>query len=417
VNQEAGHEIEVLPWEKIMKKTLRAAILFIPLVLISCDLAGVIFTMFFPPKTGAGFTFTIGAGGGTAYDPITDTSVSIPAGALAGDTAITCKGFSTAADFNAALPGTPEFVAGVRLEPDGQTFSSPITLSLPIDAGLGAMYQDTVPLFFWDAATSTWKWVADGTVDEDRTHLIAKVSHFSAYAALSYPNGQAVHDAFYGAFNSNPAGTVPGDSLISWWQAASNIAGRNHMINGECYKAVGVQSWVQWHIDVDNGGTITPYDNQSLTTWGKVISPVVSLDYYWDVSTKVGGVEKQNILDVLFTIYLEFDPDCEPPSPFQGTHSYSFTGDYYGIGAFNVDARGFFSFRGTATSSVDPTAMSAFGVSGSINSNSGVVYDNGGNPGVDGTVTTSGGSGTWTSTATADDGTVLNFSGTWTVTP
>jgi hypothetical protein len=124
----------------------------------------------------------------------------------------------------------------------------------------------------------------------------------------------------------------------------------------------------------------------------------------------------QSILQVLFTIYLKPDPDCTLPNPFRGTHSYDFTGDYEGGGSLYVDEDGFFSFRGTATSRADSSQQVPFGVSGSINADTGVVYCAGGGVTATGTVGASSGFGTWTSTATDDEGNVYTFNGTWTST-
>jgi hypothetical protein len=398
-----------------MSKRFVVCLTVLLMFLSSCELLQTLHTVFWPPEEGGGFTFEIGPAGGSAYDPTSGASLLVPAGALAAPTEITCKGFVGYADFNAAFASSAEFVAGARLEPDGLEFDVPVTLNLPINVDLAEMCQDTVPLFVWDADTGSWVWAADAVVNDSREFLIASVSHFSTYAALQYPGGQAVRSMFLTYFGSSPAGDSAGESTVAWWMGASSIMGRNHTIGGDCYKAVGTHCDLAWAIDKEGSGVWTHYEGQVEELEGATSSSnVLQLSYFWDNSEAEGEVEHQSIISMLFTIYLEPDPDCTLPNPYRGTHSFSFTGDYYGSDSLIVDEDGGFFFHGTATSTVDSTQQSAFDISGSINATTGIVYSAGVGVTASGTMGSSGGGGTWTSTAIDDEGNVLTFSGTWT---
>src|SRR5262245_38775453 len=73
---------------------------------------------------GAPSVQTIGAGGGTITNAGAGFTIDIPAGALASDTEITVQPIT-----NTAWGGIGQ---GVRLTPDGLTFTQPVTLTFDI---------------------------------------------------------------------------------------------------------------------------------------------------------------------------------------------------------------------------------------------------------------------------------------------
>ena len=105
---------------------------------------------------------TIGTAGGTATFPSGPTLV-IPAGALASSTAITIE------DTGQTGAGGGRIYA---FGPSGTTFSSPVTVQMPVGSGL------TVPTVYWTRAGSTTLYDALPTTVSGTT-ATAQVTHFS----------------------------------------------------------------------------------------------------------------------------------------------------------------------------------------------------------------------------------------------
>ena len=119
---------------------------------------------------------TIGAAGGTLSAADGGLVVTVPAGAVAADTVFTITPVTAPAS-NA--------IATYRLEPEGTTFATPITLSFRA-SGAGTSYAG---LAFLGVAlheqAGTWRFQESVVKDATAKTLSVEVSHFSEYSLLS----------------------------------------------------------------------------------------------------------------------------------------------------------------------------------------------------------------------------------------
>jgi hypothetical protein len=117
---------------------------------------------------------TIGPAGGTVSDP-SGASAAVPAGALSTSVAIEVE---TVTSGYPALPAGWELLGPVvAFTPHGQTFSSPVTVTVPFTEAPGAMLATAAPGGAWDT-------VVDATRDGET--FTAATSHFSFYAGVRY---------------------------------------------------------------------------------------------------------------------------------------------------------------------------------------------------------------------------------------
>ena len=125
---------------------------------------------------GAVTSETIGAAGGTLTTPDGEISLTIPAGALAGDADIGILPLT-----NTAHGGLG---AGYRLTPEGQVFQQPVelTISYTDDQLEGSTFEAL------GVATQTdggfWEWIEGAVVDDDAQTVTVAVTHFSDFSAV-----------------------------------------------------------------------------------------------------------------------------------------------------------------------------------------------------------------------------------------
>ena len=127
--------------------------------------------------TGSATSATIGAAGGSVRTPDGKIVVSIPAGALAANTAISIQPFTNTA------PGK----SGVayRLTPEGQTFLQPITLRFRYtDDDLLGTAADFLGAAF-QTAEGFWQWIGDPTVDPVAKTMSVALDHFTVIAQVA----------------------------------------------------------------------------------------------------------------------------------------------------------------------------------------------------------------------------------------
>ena len=126
--------------------------------------------------TGSAVSATIGAAGGSLSAADGKLVVTVPSGALAGNTAI---GIQPITNFAHGKIGS-----AYRLTPDGQTFLKPVTLTFAysdddlIGASvdmLGAAFQTT---------TGFWQWTGDATVNAASKTFSMNTSHFSDWSKV-----------------------------------------------------------------------------------------------------------------------------------------------------------------------------------------------------------------------------------------
>lgn len=126
---------------------------------------------------GTPVTATIGSGGGTVASVDNRIQLSIPAGALPADTAITIQPVSNES------PGGLGYA--FRLTPNGQTFTKPVTLTYtPVENDLDATTPAAVGLAFQTAA-DTWQVVPGTHYDSASNTFTTTTTHFTDYSYYS----------------------------------------------------------------------------------------------------------------------------------------------------------------------------------------------------------------------------------------
>ena len=126
-------------------------------------------------KNGEVATATIGASGGTLTSADGGLTITIPGGALAGDTV-----------FNVTPVTAPasNAVATYLLQPEGTTFAVPVTLAFhAADAGVAYAGLGFLGIALHEGA-GTWRWFLDVAKDPTAKTLSVNVSHFSEYSML-----------------------------------------------------------------------------------------------------------------------------------------------------------------------------------------------------------------------------------------
>ncbi|MCY7319243.1 MAG: hypothetical protein LH617_11055 [Ramlibacter sp.] len=127
--------------------------------------------------TGNPASKTIGAAGGSLISADGKLTLTVPAGALASDTAISIQPQTNLAHGRRG--------AAYRLTPEGQTFLKPVTLSFGYTdqdvqgtaaGALGAAFQ---------TGTGHWQWVGDATVDTAARTVSVASTHFSVWSAVA----------------------------------------------------------------------------------------------------------------------------------------------------------------------------------------------------------------------------------------
>lgn len=123
------------------------------------------------PTGGAVASLVIGAGGGTLISTDGRVGITVPPGALAGDTTISITPIENKAHGGIGI--------AYRFEPDGQTFAQPATLTFGFTpeelAGsspeiLGAAFQ---------TAAGYWQWLGTPTVDAIANTIAVSTTHFT----------------------------------------------------------------------------------------------------------------------------------------------------------------------------------------------------------------------------------------------
>lgn len=129
---------------------------------------------------------TVGSTGGSVTNSDGD-GVSIPPGALPGDTMISVTSTPDAPAPPTAMPvGTP-----ITFGPEGQQFLKPVTVTISFDPAKIPSGKTASTLAIFTAPAGTTAYTQLTTTVVDATHLSAQVSHFSTFVAGS-PTGCAV---------------------------------------------------------------------------------------------------------------------------------------------------------------------------------------------------------------------------------
>src|SRR5262249_36789887 len=123
---------------------------------------------------------TVGATGGSVTNSDGD-GVSIPPGALPGDTMISVSSTPDAPAPPTAMPvGTP-----ITFGPEGQQFLVPVTVTIAFDPAKVPAGKTASSLSIFTAPAGPTAYTQLVTTVVDATHLSAQVSHFSTFVAGS----------------------------------------------------------------------------------------------------------------------------------------------------------------------------------------------------------------------------------------
>jgi len=128
-----------------------------------------------------GGTNLIGPEGGTFIDASSGVMVSVPAGALASETQLTCTYYDSDNDIPGDIhSGFFGSLGVVKFGPDGLEFDSPATITVPVSVDLTP--GDQFPLFVWNPDKQSWQQTESlCTVNADGKSYSALVSHFSMF--------------------------------------------------------------------------------------------------------------------------------------------------------------------------------------------------------------------------------------------
>jgi hypothetical protein len=127
------------------------------------------------PK-GAGSPEIIGSSGGTRTSDDGKASIEIPAGALSQDTTISVTVASNLAAGNIG--------AAYHFEPDGTTFSQPVTISISYDEATLSQLIIEKNLRLGKLVNGQWQLVAGSTVDIGSNKVSGKTTSFSIYGII-----------------------------------------------------------------------------------------------------------------------------------------------------------------------------------------------------------------------------------------
>lgn len=143
---------------------------------------------------GSPATATLGAAGGSLASPDGRVKLTVPAGALAADTALTVQPVTGQA------PGARG--NAYRFTPDGQAFQKPVSLTFSYgDADLANTAAEALGLAY-QSSDGQWHWVAAPALDAAAKTVTVSTDHFTDYAPVA---------AF--GFRPASASVAPGKSL------------------------------------------------------------------------------------------------------------------------------------------------------------------------------------------------------------
>ncbi len=125
-----------------------------------------------------------------------DAGVFVPAGALAADLEITVdQGDENQDKEQKSAKRSEKNIAAVSGEvqygPEGTVFNTPVTLTVPYDAGLLAsqgVKESELKLYYWNPALQDWQAMAS-TVDKQNKTVSAQTAHFSLYQVQGLGGG------------------------------------------------------------------------------------------------------------------------------------------------------------------------------------------------------------------------------------
>jgi hypothetical protein len=214
---------------------------------------------------------TVGKTGGIVEDS-NGAKVSIPEGALSDSYDISIASYQDNDELPQGVAPILEMRGAVKLEPDGLTFTKPVTVTVPVSEYMEPRTQ--FPLLYWDESDQVWEQTAFiATVADNGMSFSADITHFSEYG------GGAIEDLIYG-------GTIEQfkNDFTAWFQNDNNGIKKNDITakNNECYKACGMFFLLEYEINGEK-------DEDSWTSGETETSdysdaPLMMVDYTYDIS-------------------------------------------------------------------------------------------------------------------------------------
>ncbi len=235
---------------------------------------------------------TVGISGGIVEDD-KGAKISIPEGALSENYDISISSYTDNDDLPAGCAPMLEMRGAVSLEPEGLTFSKPVTLTVPVSEYMEPRTQ--FPLLYWNESEQVWEQTAFiATVADNGMSFSADVTHFSEYG------GWAIEDLIYG-------GTVEQfqNDFTAWFQ--NNVIKENEKVtkNNECFQVCGMFFDLEYEINGEKGGK--PWRSGDTETSDYSDAPLLMVDYTYDIS-------KGHSLDGYVRITVTVHYDCAKPS-------------------------------------------------------------------------------------------------------
>jgi hypothetical protein len=305
----------------------------------------------------------IGIEGGVLKDS-NGARIEIPPGALDDTQTITFTAFMSNSELPDSVAPIPCFRGALQLEPDGLTFSVPVTITVPVNTAMNP--GEAFPLFYWNETTQMWDqtdFVA--TVADDGMSFSAEVTHFSTYGGGAVEN--LVSDGDADAFKND---------FTDWFQKDNNATkiGDRKVKNNDCFKVVGFDFDLEYEINhVKNSRAWRVGESSNYFD-----APLMMVDYKYDISD---GQSFTGYVRITVTIYYKC---CAPDFVLMSDRSVLLEGETTSVEA-DLACAG--------------TPLTGKSITFSIASGPGEV-----NPG--NTTTNSGGTATTTFTA-GDDGSVV----------
>ena len=202
-----------------------------------------------PVEPPPGNNTTIGPAGGTVTDA-GGAGVTIPAGALTENIAITVETFTDPETGPYPTGPVPIFWGGAQFGPAGTQFSQPVSITLPTREPLNP--GDDYQLFAYDPDNQSWV-VEKGSaiVTPDGKALEAEVSHFSVFnGGGNAGGGQAGSDVTIMLCNFGSAEAVC-QAYVAYFQDFIANVGDKGIYDAECKEVCGLKMDVTCDINGD----------------------------------------------------------------------------------------------------------------------------------------------------------------------
>ncbi|MCP4549801.1 MAG: hypothetical protein GY835_25380 [bacterium] len=183
----------------------------------------------------------VGPAGGTVAGT-GSASVVIPPGALIAATEITVAGVSDAYMLPDGTQPCIPFLGGAEFGPTGTEFTTPVTISFPLDPPLAP--GTPVNLLVWDDVAQAW--VDEGfpvTLALDGASLTAEVTHFSIFGCLGNVFGN-----FHSDFGDGSTAAAALSNYVSWFRANVTDMARKGLFNDDCHEVKGLMFDASWEV-------------------------------------------------------------------------------------------------------------------------------------------------------------------------